>query len=149
MQWVDYGKDFYTAVSWSDVPAEDGRRLRIGWLNNGLYAGGIPAVPWRSAQSVPRVLSLRSMGGAMTLVQRPVEELQHLRGRNITLGERALASGDHILITDVRGRTPEIVAEFDPGSAQEVDIKVDVGNGEETVIGYDTTCCCGKPPCVG
>lgn len=139
-RWVDYGKDFYAAVSWSDVPAEDGRRLWIGWLNNWLYAGDIPTDPWRSAQSIPRALSLRSIGGAMTLVQRPVEELQRLRGRNLTLGERALASGDHMLATDgIRGKALEIVAEFNPGSALEVGLKVHVGDGEETVIGYDAT----------
>jgi fructan beta-fructosidase len=31
--WADYGKDFYAAVSWSDVPREDGRRLWLGWMN--------------------------------------------------------------------------------------------------------------------
>ena len=33
-QWMDYGTDFYAAVSWNDVPKEDGRRLWIGWMNN-------------------------------------------------------------------------------------------------------------------
>src|SRR5262245_12289899 len=29
--WVDHGKDFYAAVSWSDIPVSDGRRLCLGW----------------------------------------------------------------------------------------------------------------------
>ena len=32
-KWVDYGKDNYAGVTWSNVPGEDGRRLFMGWLN--------------------------------------------------------------------------------------------------------------------
>lgn len=34
VRWADYGKDFYAAVSWSDVPRTDGRRVWVGWMNN-------------------------------------------------------------------------------------------------------------------
>ena len=51
---MDYGKDFYAAVTWNDVP--DGRRIAIGWMSNWNYAGAIPTSPWRSAMSVPREL---------------------------------------------------------------------------------------------
>ena len=57
--WADYGKDFYAAVSWSDVPREDGRRIWLGWMNNWQYAQSIPTSPWRSVQSLPRTLALR------------------------------------------------------------------------------------------
>ena len=26
-QWVDYGRDFYAPISWSDIPKQDGRRI--------------------------------------------------------------------------------------------------------------------------
>jgi fructan beta-fructosidase len=35
-RWADFGSDFYAAVSWSDVPATDGRRVWLGWMSNGL-----------------------------------------------------------------------------------------------------------------
>ena len=57
--WADYGRDFYAAVSWSDVPARDGRRLWIGWMSNWNYANDVPTFPWRSAMTVPRELLLR------------------------------------------------------------------------------------------
>lgn len=28
--WTDYGRDFYAAVSWSDIPSTDSRRLWLG-----------------------------------------------------------------------------------------------------------------------
>ena len=38
--WFDYGPDYYAAVSWSDVPASDGRRLWLGWMSNWEYRWG-------------------------------------------------------------------------------------------------------------
>ena len=30
--WADYGKDFYASLSFSDLPASDGRRIWMGWI---------------------------------------------------------------------------------------------------------------------
>jgi sucrose-6-phosphate hydrolase SacC (GH32 family) len=78
--WADWGRDFYAAVSWSDIPPADGRRLWIGWMSNWEYANDVPTSPWRSAMSVPRELILRDTPAGLRLVQRPVHELQGLRG---------------------------------------------------------------------
>jgi len=77
--WADYGADFYAGVSWSDVPAADGRRIWLGWMSNWLYAQQVPTSPWRSAMSVARTLSLRRTNDGLRLVQRPVAELATLR----------------------------------------------------------------------
>ncbi|MEO1497415.1 MAG: glycoside hydrolase family 32 protein [Planctomycetota bacterium] len=80
--WVDYGRDFYAPVSWSDIPADDGRRIWIGWMNN-WETHLLPTDPWRSAMSVPRTLSLRETADGLRLVQRPVRELEALRGPEV------------------------------------------------------------------
>ena len=132
--WVDYGKDFYAAVTWNDVP--DGRRIAIGWMNNWNYAGAIPTDPWRSAMSVPRELALQTIDGQPRLVQRPVRELRSLRGgRSFTQHHRTIPQGTTTL--PVRGKTLEIKADLRIGSAKQAGLKVRTGNGEETVIGYD------------
>jgi fructan beta-fructosidase len=77
--WADYGADFYAGVSWSDVPAADGRRVWLGWMSNWLYAQEVPTSPWRSAMTVPRALALRRTNDGLRLVQRPVAELETLR----------------------------------------------------------------------
>jgi hypothetical protein len=52
-QWLDWGRDYYTAVSFNDAP--DNRRLMIGWMNNWQYANRIPTAPWRKTlRSTPR-----------------------------------------------------------------------------------------------
>ncbi|MBN8249689.1 MAG: glycoside hydrolase family 32 protein, partial [Verrucomicrobia bacterium] len=84
--WADFGRDFYAAVTWSDVPPRDGRRLWIGWMSNWTYANEVPTQPWRSAMTVPRSLTLRETPAGLRLVQQPVRELQTLRGRREHLG---------------------------------------------------------------
>ncbi|HXW08217.1 MAG TPA: glycoside hydrolase family 32 protein [Vicinamibacterales bacterium] len=136
--WADYGRDFYAAVSWSDVPSEDGRRLWLGWMNNWQYAQDIPTSPWRSIQSLPRMLALRTTSRGIRMVQQPVIELQQLRGRRRTLAAQPIAEGTTSLAPQgVAGRALEIVAEFEVGTAAELGLKVRTGNQEETVIGID------------
>jgi len=131
---MDYGKDFYAAVTWNDVP--DRRRIAIGWMNNWNYAGAIPTDPWRSAMSVPRELALQTIDGQPRLVQRPVRELRSLRGRRtFRQHHRRIPQGTTTL--PVHGKALEIKADLRLGSAEQAGLKVRTGNGEETVIGYD------------
>ena len=65
--WLDYGKDYYAAVSWADVPRSDGRRLFLGWMSNWEYAQDVPTSPWRSAMALPRELSLRKSSAGLRL----------------------------------------------------------------------------------
>ena len=60
IRWIDYGKDNYAGVTWSDIPDEDGRRIFIGWMNNWQYAQTVPTNPWRSSQTIPRELELKT-----------------------------------------------------------------------------------------
>ena len=77
--WVDYGKDFYATISFSDVPKSDGRRIWMAWISNWLYANEEPTETWRGAQSLPRVLQLRRLPEGIRLVQAPVAEIDGLR----------------------------------------------------------------------
>ncbi len=75
-KWLDYGRDNYAGVTWSDVPSTDGRRVFLGWMSNWTYAQVVPTTTWRSAMTVPRTLSLHQSGIAgYHLRQRPVAEL--------------------------------------------------------------------------
>lgn len=69
--WLDYGRDYYAAVSFSNAP--DGRRLMVGWASNWEYAADTPTYPWRSSMSLVRELGLvRSGRDGHRLKQRPV-----------------------------------------------------------------------------
>lgn len=49
--WLDFGRDNYAGVTWSNIPKEDGRKLFIGWMSNWEYAQQVPTKKWRSAMT--------------------------------------------------------------------------------------------------
>lgn len=133
-RFVDHGRDFYAAVSWSDVPSDDGRRIWIGWMNNWETAL-VPTWPWRGAMSVPRELSLRRIGGVPTLCQRPAREIDRV-GRD----RRAIPAGmigPGTLPLERSGRMLDIAVEFDPGSAESCGLHLLAKEGQRTIVGYD------------
>jgi fructan beta-fructosidase len=133
-QWVDFGRDFYAPVSWSNIPASDGRRLWIGWMNNWETALN-PTSPWRSAMSIPRELTLRRISGRLRLCQKPVRELQSLRTDSTALANVHL--NDEARSISLQGQQLEIMAVFAPGNAAEFGLRVLKGTNQETVVGYD------------
>lgn len=134
-QWVDFGRDFYAPVSWSDIPASDGRRIWIGWMNNWETCLN-PTHPWRSAMSIPRELTLRRIDGTLRLCQNPVRELQQLREKMVEIKDRSL--NNEPLSVDVRGQQLEIILEVKPESGTEFGVRVLKGKEEQTVVGYST-----------
>jgi fructan beta-fructosidase len=138
-QWVDFGADYYAAVSWSNVPESDGRTLWIGWMNNWDYAVHIPTSPWRSAQSIPRSVGLTKFNGGIALSQQPVEELQQLRVEEISAGTMTV-NNNTLSLADtagIKGQTLELKVTFEPEDATEFGINVLVGEGERTTISYN------------
>ncbi|MEZ0333678.1 MAG: glycoside hydrolase family 32 protein [Gemmatimonadales bacterium] len=146
-RWADFGPDFYAAVSWSDVPATDGRRVWIGWMSNWLYGQAVPTSPWRSAMSVPRELGLRRTPAGLQLVQRPVAELARLRrGAPEEFAGGSLADASEWL--EARGALPEaldlsltfsgpwrspVSLDVTSGERDRTTVTVDAAKGELTV----------------
>lgn len=76
IKWLDFGKDNYAGVSFSDIPKEDGRRIYLGWMSNWRYANHVPTKGWRSQMTLPRELSLVEIDGEIQIVQKAVRELE-------------------------------------------------------------------------
>ncbi|MDC1226246.1 glycoside hydrolase family 32 protein [Algibacter sp.] len=81
--WLDFGRDNYAGVTWSNIPKEDGRKLFIGWMSNWEYARDVPTETWRSAMTVSRELKLKKMGDKYVLVSNPVPELYKFVSKTI------------------------------------------------------------------
>jgi fructan beta-fructosidase len=77
--WIDYGRDNYAGVTWSNIPKQDGRRLFLGWMSNWDYGTSVPTINFRSANTVPRELTLKSNGEHLILNSFPVKEINSLR----------------------------------------------------------------------
>jgi sucrose-6-phosphate hydrolase SacC (GH32 family) len=124
--WADYGKDFYATISFSDLPASDGRRIWMGWLSNWVYANEEPTVVWRGAQSIPRQLTLRRLPDGIRLVQAPIAELTSLRES----AEPATVKDGAVMTSPI-----EIEMELARGDWREGGLRLANSNGEEVTIG--------------
>lgn len=105
-RWLDYGRDNYAGVTWSDAP--NGRRLYLGWMNNWEYAKEISANPYRGSMTTPRDLSLVMIDNKLTLIQKPVKEISAIPGalQKFTINPTDTKSG--IRFTDRDNRAVEI-----------------------------------------
>jgi fructan beta-fructosidase len=132
-QWLDWGRDYYAAVSFNDVP--DGRRIMVGWMNNWDYANETPTDPWRSQMALPRVVELATVAGQPRLIQRPAPEMStHFAPAPLLTSDAVtVPEGTHPLEAD--GPVLLIEAEFTPGTATEFGFIVRKGADEGTRIG--------------
>lgn len=133
--WLDWGRDYYAAVSFSDAP--DGRRIMIGWMNNWDYANQIPTSPWRSPMSLPRELSLATVDGRTRLVQNVVEEAVCRDEAPAVQSGRLHLSGETRPIPAATGTVQLIEAEFTPGTAEEFGLIIRGSGTEGTRIGIN------------
>lgn len=69
-RWLDYGPDFYAAVSFHGTE----QPTIIGWMSNWAYAHETPTQPWQSAMTLARRLTLASVDGETVLRQLPIVE---------------------------------------------------------------------------
>lgn len=83
--WIDYGKDNYAGVTWSNIPDSDGRKLFVGWMSNWDYANVVPTERWRSAMTVARTVELQKVNSSYKLLFKPVKELTNYRGTKIEM----------------------------------------------------------------
>ncbi|WP_230986800.1 GH32 C-terminal domain-containing protein [Cohnella fermenti] len=134
--WTDYGADNYAAVSFSNIPSSDGRRIVLGWMNNWSYGQQTPTSIWRGATTLPREAQLVSTGTGARLTLLPVAETSALRGAASSWSGETIAPTSSNLLS---GTAFEIVAEFqnDTATAASYGFKVRKGAGYETAVGYD------------
>ena len=133
-KWLDYGKDHYATVSFSDAP--DGRRTVIGWMSNWQYAPEVPTMQFRSANTLPREMGLfRAPDGQLYVSSTPSPEVDALRGALVksvsktSLGSKARTYSIPELC--------EIDMEISPKKAESVEIELSNAAGEKVVMIYD------------
>jgi sucrose-6-phosphate hydrolase SacC (GH32 family) len=112
---ADHGANYYAVQTYSDIPASDGRRIQISWMNGGKY----PGMPFNQQMSFPCDLKLRQTSEGLRIFRTPVKELKKLRGAPFEWKDRTMKPGEDVL-TGTQGDTFEILATFEPGDAEKV-----------------------------
>lgn len=69
-RWLDFGKDNYAGVTFSNEP--NGKRVLIGWLANWNDVKKHPATSWTTQMTIPRELGLTEYNGEIVLTQKPM-----------------------------------------------------------------------------
>lgn len=69
-RWLDYGKDNYAGVTFSNEPT--GKRILIGWLANWNDVKNHPKTSWTTQMTIPRELGLTSYKREIVLTQKPL-----------------------------------------------------------------------------
>ena len=136
--WIDYGRANYAGVTWSDIPASDGRRLFIGWMCSWEYGNDVPTLNFRNAMTVPRELSLLSNGQHLVLASMPVREMAGMRSG--ASSQRAIAvSGEYTVAELIPGNDGacEIDLTVDPGAATGFDLVLSNAAGEHFDLCFD------------
>jgi len=138
--WMDYGRDNYAGVTWSDIPKADGRRLLMGWMSNWQYATTVPTEKWRSANTIPRELTLKNTPAGLRLMSSPVEELEKLRGKSSKIDAQKIEGVVDLSATlGFPAAQMEAVLEFELPNDSSADLGIEVSNskGERYRVGYN------------
>ncbi len=131
-KWLDYGKDNYALVTWSNAP--EGRVVGIGWMSNWQYAQQVPTKRWRSAMTLPRDIKLFKDGNDYLLRSMPVKELVSLETDVINIEGKSLKEGSRK--SNIPSFSKLEFSFIKPGSGQ-LTIRFSNDKGEYLDIGYD------------
>lgn len=74
VKWIDLGTDNYAGVTYNGLD----ERIFIGWMSNWSYAQSTPTENWRSAMTLPRTLSLKTVDESFVLNSYPVESINSI-----------------------------------------------------------------------
>ncbi len=138
--WLDYGRDNYAGVTWSDIPKADGRRLFIGWMSNWDYAQAVPTAVWRSAMTLPRELTLRQTSAGYRIFLQPVRELRAIRQDTVEIQRMDVAGQLDISAQAVTSPAQmEMVLEFEYAAGLQPDFGIEISNtkGERYRVGFN------------
>lgn len=137
-KWLDFGKDNYALVSWSDAP--DGRRVAIGWMSNWQYAADVPTVQFRSANTLPRDMGLfRGDDGQIYASSAPSPELLSLRDRLAVSksGVRISSCPASFQIPSADSGVCEILFDIEANNSNPVTIILAGKSGDKVEMEYD------------
>lgn len=137
-KWLDFGKDNYALVSWSDAPGEN--RPVIGWMSNWQYAADVPTMQYRSANTLPADMTLfKGNDGQFYASITPVKEVEAMRG-NLTVNSKKFSvskSPRKFNLPTANNGICEINMTIDPKKSEYVILKLENNRKEEIVITYD------------
>lgn len=136
-KWLDFGKDNYASVSFSDAP--DNRRTIIGWMSNWQYAAEVPTQQFRSANTLPREVTLfKGEDGQIYAATNPSPEIDAIRAKaSVSASFQAGSAGKSFSLPSANDGVCEITADITAPKAKDVTLTLSNASGEKVVMKYD------------
>ena len=136
-KWMDYGKDHYATVTFSNAP--DGRCVALGWMSNWQYAAVVPTKQYRSANTIARDLTLYRQDGDLLLKSAPSKEIEAARKDAKSIRKFNVSDSYSIEnLLDGNDGAYEIEMEIKSNGAQKIVFTLLNGKGESVLMYYDT-----------
>ncbi|MBC3788800.1 glycoside hydrolase family 32 protein [Spirosoma utsteinense] len=132
---VDYGKDYYAAIQFNDLPAKQTGPVMVGWLNNWAYGNKLPTTPFKGAMSLPRQITLKRTSAGLQLMQQPIATVASLRS-DIAPQALVKVSDQSRVVEKSVPNSYEFRVDIKPGSAKTVGVRLAKNGAEETIIQY-------------
>ena len=134
-KWLDYGKDHYATVCFSNTGE---RTIAVPWMSNWQYANILPTKQYRSANSLPRELSLYTKDGEIYMAADAVKETETLRKDEHEVGSLVVNGESRLeeLVPDTDGAY-ELSMDITPGASQLAGFELLNGKGEKVNIYLD------------
>lgn len=132
-KWMDPGTDNYAGVTFFNT----GRKvILMGWMSNWQYGQDVPTKVWRSANTLPRELSVARVGDSIYLASKPIEEVKKLFTKDIVI--KKPPTGRNLLQGTVAEKNPgayRILISRMP--AKDFSIVLANEEGNELIVGFD------------
>ena len=134
-KWLDWGKDHYATVCFSNAGE---RTIAVPWMSNWQYCNIVPTKQFRSANALPRELSLYTQDGEIYLSAVPVPEIKTLRKEKKEIPAFTVANDYHIdsLLADNDGAY-ELALEITAGEAEIMGFSLFNDKGEKVDIYFN------------
>ena len=132
-KWIDYGPDNYAGVTWSNTGNE---KYFLGWMSNWNYATKVPTVKWRSAMTLPRIVSIKHVVNKMLIASEPIDALSKIETNKLSLDNVKLDKAFNLCSKTGTIKFPcRINLAFD--NHKEFSIVLSNNLREQLIIGYD------------
>ena len=134
-KWLDWGKDHYATVCFSNTGE---RTIAVPWMSNWQYCNIVPTKQFRSANALPRELSLYTQDGEIYLSAAPVPEIKTLRKEKKEIPAFTVANDYHIdsLLANNDGAY-ELALEITVGEAEIMGLSLFNDKGEKVDIYFN------------
>ena len=139
-RWIDVGADNYAGVTWSNIPASDGRRIFLGWMSNWDYAQVVPTYQWRSAMTLPLELSLTTVKNSPEVRSFPVREVLEFFEEDTSQTGRLFETGTWINLSGINGQLTTLTLSNDTGEEVSIMISpenISINRNKSGIIDFD------------